>query len=296
MESLETKCGVFSWSFQQRACHAALFIITCWIHPSFVKPALVNDLDQSLSDERWVDYTLLQKTTPSVTQPPIDRQPWISRLPSKNPSCGSSALRSSLISRTSKSWIQCRSAFPLGFWRSIFPLQMDDAWIRFLRSTRNLWTETRTHRWQHVGHMEKSRLRSEEQNSRTDWCQRFPLSRSQSATDYDLEMTEKYGETFGIFDGTVPNLVTSDAELIRFVMIKGFDHFTNRRVRPNSFLIDLDTPSPKQKKRMIFLSISRLVWPIRSISAKCWPSPETRNGGTSAQPSLRLSPPEKSNE
>jgi len=49
------------------------------------------------------------------------------------------------------------------------------------------------------------------------------------ALDYDHEMTKKYGKTFGVFDGSLPNLVTSDADMVRFLLVKGFDHFVNRR-------------------------------------------------------------------
>jgi len=45
-------------------------------------------------------------------------------------------------------------------------------------------------------------------------------------------MVRKYGKTFGIFDGTLPNLVTADADMVRFLLVKGFDHFVNRRVTP----------------------------------------------------------------
>ena len=41
---------------------------------------------------------------------------------------------------------------------------------------------------------------------------------------------KKYGKTFGIFDGLTPVLWTTDAELIRSVFVKDFDHFVNRRV------------------------------------------------------------------
>ena len=47
---------------------------------------------------------------------------------------------------------------------------------------------------------------------------------------YDQELVKKYGRVIGYFDGTVPNLFTTDAELIRLVFVKDFDHFINRRV------------------------------------------------------------------
>jgi len=43
-------------------------------------------------------------------------------------------------------------------------------------------------------------------------------------------MFDEYGKMFGTFDGTVPNLWITDAELIRSVLVKDFDHFVNRRV------------------------------------------------------------------
>jgi len=47
--------------------------------------------------------------------------------------------------------------------------------------------------------------------------------------EYDFKLFEQYGKTVGIFDGTTPNLLTADADLIRSVMVKDFDHFVNRR-------------------------------------------------------------------
>lgn len=47
---------------------------------------------------------------------------------------------------------------------------------------------------------------------------------------HDIALVKKYGKTFGYFDGRLPNLWTTDAELIRSVFVKDFDHFVNRRV------------------------------------------------------------------
>nr|CAH0107507.1 unnamed protein product [Daphnia galeata] len=47
--------------------------------------------------------------------------------------------------------------------------------------------------------------------------------------NYDKEMTKKYGKTFGYFDGTLPNLYTTDINLIKSIFVKDFDHFVNRR-------------------------------------------------------------------
>ncbi len=43
-------------------------------------------------------------------------------------------------------------------------------------------------------------------------------------------MVKKYGKVFGYFDGTLPNLWTTDADIIKSVFVKDFDHFINRRV------------------------------------------------------------------
>ncbi|XP_057380168.1 cytochrome P450 3A41-like [Daphnia carinata] len=47
--------------------------------------------------------------------------------------------------------------------------------------------------------------------------------------EYDKKMVKKYGKTFGTFDGTLPNLYTIDADLIKSIFVKDFDHFVNRR-------------------------------------------------------------------
>jgi Cytochrome P450 len=47
---------------------------------------------------------------------------------------------------------------------------------------------------------------------------------------HDADLVKKYGKTLGIFEGTTPNLVVSDADFIRAVLVKEFDHFVNRRV------------------------------------------------------------------
>ncbi|XP_046646974.1 cytochrome P450 3A24-like [Daphnia pulicaria] len=46
---------------------------------------------------------------------------------------------------------------------------------------------------------------------------------------YDKELAAKYGRTFGYFDGTLPNLYTTDINLIKSIFVKDFDHFVNRR-------------------------------------------------------------------
>lgn len=48
---------------------------------------------------------------------------------------------------------------------------------------------------------------------------------------YDSELLQQYGKTVGTFEGTTPNLVTIDTDLIRAVFVDDFDHFVTRRVR-----------------------------------------------------------------
>nr|ATW72297.1 cytochrome p450 CYP3044B5 [Brachionus calyciflorus] len=45
----------------------------------------------------------------------------------------------------------------------------------------------------------------------------------------DLAMTEKYGKTFGYFEGSTPCLLTTDLKLLKSILIKDFNVFTNRR-------------------------------------------------------------------
>nr|ATW72296.1 cytochrome p450 CYP3044B4 [Brachionus calyciflorus] len=44
----------------------------------------------------------------------------------------------------------------------------------------------------------------------------------------DLAMIEKYGKTFGYFEGSTPVLFTTDLKLLKSIMIKDFNVFTNR--------------------------------------------------------------------
>ncbi len=48
--------------------------------------------------------------------------------------------------------------------------------------------------------------------------------------DYDMEVVKKHGKILGQFDGCIPNLWVTDAELIKSIFIKDFDHFVDRRV------------------------------------------------------------------
>lgn len=47
---------------------------------------------------------------------------------------------------------------------------------------------------------------------------------------YDQELVKKYGRIVGCFDGPYPNLYVTDADIIKSVFVKDFDHFINRRV------------------------------------------------------------------
>lgn len=49
--------------------------------------------------------------------------------------------------------------------------------------------------------------------------------------DVDVEWHRRYGKTFGLYDGYWPVLRTSDNELIKHVMIKDFQSFTDRNNR-----------------------------------------------------------------
>lgn len=51
----------------------------------------------------------------------------------------------------------------------------------------------------------------------------------QNLPEVDKEMFRKYGKIYGKFEGTQPNLCINDAELIKSIFVKDFDHFINRR-------------------------------------------------------------------
>ena len=52
----------------------------------------------------------------------------------------------------------------------------------------------------------------------------------QCLPQYDRDLMKKYGKVMGYFDGRHPNLWITDADLIRSIYVKDFDHFLNRRV------------------------------------------------------------------
>ncbi|KAH3852164.1 hypothetical protein DPMN_094663 [Dreissena polymorpha] len=43
-----------------------------------------------------------------------------------------------------------------------------------------------------------------------------------------MDLYKRYGKVFGIYLGNVPALVISDPEIIKHIMVKDFDHFTDR--------------------------------------------------------------------
>ena len=53
----------------------------------------------------------------------------------------------------------------------------------------------------------------------------------QCLPQYDRDLMKKYGKVMGYFDGRHPNLWITDADLIRSIYVKDFDHFVNRRVQ-----------------------------------------------------------------
>lgn len=48
--------------------------------------------------------------------------------------------------------------------------------------------------------------------------------------EFDQQLVKKYGKIFGCFDGCQPNLWVTDADVIKQVFVKEFEHFTDPRV------------------------------------------------------------------
>ena len=67
----------------------------------------------------------------------------------------------------------------------------------------------------------------------------------------DFKMVRKYGKVFGVFDGMQPNLIVTDAELIRNIFIKD----------SNIFLNHLNLQDPEDKR---FRSVRKMVFFLRN--------------------------------
>jgi len=46
----------------------------------------------------------------------------------------------------------------------------------------------------------------------------------------DINLKNKYGKTFGYFEGSTPVIMTNDLKFIKTYLIKDFGSFVNRRV------------------------------------------------------------------
>jgi hypothetical protein len=46
-----------------------------------------------------------------------------------------------------------------------------------------------------------------------------------------VALVKQYGKVFGYFDGLLPNLWITDADMIKAICVKDFEHFVDRRVR-----------------------------------------------------------------
>merc|ERR1712137_1152244 len=53
------------------------------------------------------------------------------------------------------------------------------------------------------------------------WKKNFP--------DYCIQMSKKYGNIYGAFEGLTPTLWINDTKIIRSIFVKDFSHFLNRR-------------------------------------------------------------------
>ena len=66
----------------------------------------------------------------------------------------------------------------------------------------------------------------------------------------DFKMVKKYGKVFGVFNGLQPNLIVTDAELIRNVFIKDSRYFINH--------VNLQDPEDER-----FRSVRKMVFFLR---------------------------------
>ena len=78
---------------------------------------------------------------------------------------------------------------------------------------------------------------------------------------------KKYGRLMSYYDGTLPNLWTTDSDIIKSVFVKEFDRFVNRRVLYNLLLVTLLLFT---QKRLFIKKISNYrILDYTFISYKC---------------------------
>ena len=70
-----------------------------------------------------------------------------------------------------------------------------------------------------------------------------------------MNLVSKYGKVIGYFEGMQPNLVITDAELIKQIFVKDFDHFINRRVSENSNTFNQFSTGKRMGERFSFISL-----------------------------------------
>ena len=72
-------------------------------------------------------------------------------------------------------------------------------------------------------------------------------------SNFDEQLFDKYkSDIVGYFEGSTPNIISKDVDMIRHVMVKDFAHFVNRRVNTLEFslkwVINFNIRSIKTKK------------------------------------------------